>query len=45
MRARLKPLIAILWPAAVLIAYLAYNLAYFEEKIATFGPFFLGLLS
>jgi len=34
--------LGVLWPLAVLVAYLVVNRGYFIEKIGTFGRFLLG---
>ena len=34
--------LGVLWPLAVLAAYLFFNHGYFTEKIGTFGRFLLG---
>jgi len=36
--------LAVAWCLAVATAYYAFNVAYYTEKISTFGRFFLTLL-
>lgn len=35
---------AVIWCIAVAVAYYGYNIAYYAEKISTFGRFFLNML-